>query len=323
MDGYTAEPQKLAFTRGTKMQADSFVPPDSRTNDEFSEAVTVHCVYGSVHRRHIETCLLPSLAKATCRPIRLFTINYDPSSSDRILSGVRCGIYVNDINNEASEKTGFARNHNTLFRTSKPAQFFVIMNPDCIPHEHSIDLLIRRKLCTKERVGIVEGRQWPYEHPKEYDPLSFHTPWASGAFSLIDAEFYRSIGGMDEIYFLYLEDVDLSWQAWLNSYSVLYEPASTVAHFSSGRFYRSDIVSPEQYLSLRNFLILQRKFFGIRGERKAVNLLRKYPDPELARCALHEYETYLKGKVSRDYEGRTHDNVKVLGLGRFHNLRDV
>lgn len=305
------------------LKDDSVASPDIHNSDEFPEAVTVHCVYGSRDRQHIETCLLPSLAKATRLPIRLFTMNYDPSRSERIESGVRHGIHVKDIKNEASEATGFATNHNSLFKNSNPAGFFVIINPDCIPHKHCIDVLISRKLRTKERAGIVEGRQWPHEHPKEYDPLSLHTPWASGAFSLIDAAFYRSIGGMDETYFLYMEDVDLSWQAWLNGYSVLYEPASTVTHFSSGRFYRSDLVSQEQYLSLRNFLILERKFFGLSGEREAMRLLDRHQDQELAKCALREYQEHFKGKVSERYEGRTHKNVKVLGLGQFHKMMNL
>jgi hypothetical protein len=82
-------------------------------------------------------------------------------------------------------------------------------------------------------------------------------------------------------------------------------------------------VSSEQYLSLRNFLILNKKFFGIPGEKNAVQILKRYPDQELASCALQEYERYLKATVSISYEGRTHDNVKVLGLGRFHNMRPV
>lgn len=286
------------------------------------ETVTVQCVYGSKHLQHIEECLIPALARATSRHIKLLTINYDPFSLKRITSGTRYGIDVVDISNNASAPTGFAANHNTLFRIGAPTNHFVIINPDCIPHTNCIDLLIERKLLTPG-AGIVEGRQWPHEHPKEYDRLSLHTPWASGAFSLIDAVFYRSFGGMDEQYFMYIEDVDMSWRAWLNGYSVLYEPEATVTHFSGGPFYRDDIISDEQYLGIRNFIILLRKFFGITGERKALSMLAEHPDKELCEIAIKDYNTNFRDHITSIHKAAKHKQIKVLGICLFHRLRDI
>lgn len=286
------------------------------------DTITVQCVYGGMHVRHIEECLIPALARSTPRPIRLLTINYNPFSLEKVTSGVRHGISVVDINNGAPTVTGFAENHNTLFSVGNVTDHFVILNPDCIPHEHCIERLIERKLITPG-AGIVEGRQWPYEHPKEYDKLSLQTPWASGAFALIDATFYRSVGGMDDKYFLYIEDVDLSWQAWLNGYSVLYDPAATVTHFSGGPFYREDIVPAEQYLGLRNFIILLRKFFGDDGEKKALSMLAKYHDNELRELVIQDYYDNFRSHIYSTYTTTRHKQIKVLGLGLFHRLRDI
>jgi GT2 family glycosyltransferase len=41
------------------------------------------------------------------------------------------------------------------------------------------------------------------------------------------------LGGFDNDYFAYLEDVDFGWRTWLAGYRVLYEPAATVRHASS------------------------------------------------------------------------------------------
>jgi GT2 family glycosyltransferase len=260
------------------------------------------------------------LGRTTKRPIRLLTINYDPLSDARLESRSDGNLDVIDIDNVSTAKTGFAENHNLLFKKGNPSDSFIIINPDCIPQAGSIDALLRRKE-EGARVGIVEGRQWPFEHPKEYDPLSLETPWASGAFCLIDVSFYRRIGGMDDLYFLYLEDVDLSWQAWLNGYSVLYEPGATVTHFSGGRYYRDDLVSSEHFLGLRNFLIISRKFFGSDGERRAVEMLNTFPDKELADAAVSDYFSGISKQVSNRYAGRTHAQVKILGINRFHILR--
>lgn len=287
------------------------------------DTITVQCVYGKSHLRHIEECMIPALKRSTARLIRFITINYDPLSSERIHSGFRYGVEVIDIKNESSCITGFASNHNTIFNTFNPKDYFVIINPDCIPHKGSIDRLINRKKITNEPIAIVEGRQWPFEHPKEYDPLSLHTPWASGAFCLIDADFYRLVDGIDDIYFIYMEDVDLSWQAWLNGYSVIYEPTATVTHFSGERFYRNDIISNEQYFSIRNFLIISKKFFGEDGELMAIKLLNNFHDKELAELVISEYKTLFRDKITKKYEMRRHKQVKILGLGIFHNLREV
>jgi GT2 family glycosyltransferase len=40
----------------------------------------------------------------------------------------------------------------------------------------------------------------------------------------------REVGGMDPRYFLYYEDVDLSWRLWLAGYRVVYAPDAVVTH---------------------------------------------------------------------------------------------
>lgn len=287
------------------------------------QTIHIQCVYAGSQIAHMKNCFIPLLCRTTQRPIRLLTINFDPNSQDRLTSGQMHDIEVIDVTNVATAKTGFAENHNILFNQHRPEGEFVIINPDCIPQEKSIDkLLFRKKLSvTKAPVGIVEGRQWPFEHPKEYDSLTLETPWASGAFALIDADFYTRVGGMDELYFLYLEDVDLSWQAWLNGYTVLYEPTAVVTHFTGGRFYRDDLIYNEQYLSLRNFLIIARKFFGITGENRAVKMLESYPHQELAQGAIQEYFNFHQQSIAQKYEKEKHSKIKILGVNCFHKVR--
>jgi GT2 family glycosyltransferase len=40
----------------------------------------------------------------------------------------------------------------------------------------------------------------------------------------------REVGGMDPRFFLYYEDVDLSWRLWLAGYRVVYQPAAVAVH---------------------------------------------------------------------------------------------
>ncbi|MBL6457831.1 hypothetical protein JMJ55_21055 [Belnapia sp. T6] len=247
-------------------------------------------------------------------------LNYDGNSDALLPDGTQHGVVVRCIPNSEGHGVGFAEGHNRIFRHTEPHDCFVLLNPDCIPQAGSIDALLAR-YATDATIALVEGRQWPFEHPKEYDSLTLQTPWASGAFCLIKSEFYKSIGGMDELYFLYLEDVDLSWQAWLSGYQVLYEPSAAVIHFTGGRFYRRDLVSNESFYSLRNFLIISRKFFGKEGEARARSMLRKMHDRQLITVAMRQYDLIDPLMIDGRYIDKTHRKVKIVGCNQFHEMR--
>ncbi len=55
-------------------------------------------------------------------------------------------------------------------------------------------------------------------------------PWLTGCCLLLRRECYEQLGGFDEDFFLYYEDVDLCRRAAGRGWSVWYEPALTVTH---------------------------------------------------------------------------------------------
>lgn len=54
--------------------------------------------------------------------------------------------------------------------------------------------------------------------------------WVSGACFVIRGDLFRSIGGFDQRYFMYLEDVDLCRRVGDAGFGVSYEPAACVMH---------------------------------------------------------------------------------------------
>jgi N-acetylglucosaminyl-diphospho-decaprenol L-rhamnosyltransferase len=54
--------------------------------------------------------------------------------------------------------------------------------------------------------------------------------WVSGACFLIRRECWDAIGGFDEGYFMYAEDMDLCWRAWKRGWEVTFEPTARVVH---------------------------------------------------------------------------------------------
>lgn len=54
--------------------------------------------------------------------------------------------------------------------------------------------------------------------------------WISGAFLLVRAEVWEALGGFDERFFMFMEDVDLCWRTHRAGWRVAMEPAAEVVH---------------------------------------------------------------------------------------------
>jgi len=54
--------------------------------------------------------------------------------------------------------------------------------------------------------------------------------WVSGACFLVRRTAFEAVGGFDESYFMYLEDVDLCWRLGRAGWSVVYAPGAEVTH---------------------------------------------------------------------------------------------
>ena len=106
--------------------------------------------------------------------------------------------------------------------------YLLVLNPDTYP---SPWMLHRMLSAFREGIGIVEARQLPLEHPKEYDPHTGDVSWASGACSMFRREVFESVGGYDTAhFFLHCDDVDISWRVKLAGHRVVMEPSATTLH---------------------------------------------------------------------------------------------
>jgi GT2 family glycosyltransferase len=127
-----------------------------------------------------------------------------------------------------NQNRGSAGGNNDLFERSESDMVFII-NPDCYAEPRLLCELIGA--LDDKSVGIVEGRQVPLEHPKEFDRRTGDTSWASGACMLVRREVIRLTEGFDEkSFFMYCDDVDFSWRARLGGYRVVYQPTACVYH---------------------------------------------------------------------------------------------
>ncbi len=88
--------------------------------------------------------------------------------------------------------------------------------------------------------------------------------WVSGAAMLLRREAAQRVGGFDEAYFMYVEDVDICWRLREAGYRVVYDPAMRLLHHI-GRTSSQQSVRM-LYQHHRSMLIFFRKRYrGVKG----------------------------------------------------------
>lgn len=153
---------------------------------------------------------------------------------------------------------GSAAGHNRLAAQSE-CDVLLFLNPDARMAPDAVELLVR---ALRPDVGIAEARQVPLDHPKDYEPVTGDTSWASTACAVTPRQLFERLNGFDEAtFFLYGDDVDYSWRARLAGFRVVFEPAAAVFHDKRLLVDAGWPVSPaEQYYSAEASLLLAYKY---------------------------------------------------------------
>jgi GT2 family glycosyltransferase len=214
------------------------------------------------------------------------------------------------------ENTGTSRGQNRLSKNTT-SDVVVICNPDVVPAPATVGTLLR--VLDDESVGMAEAKQLPVEHPRDYAPHTGATSWSSGAFSMVPRSVFEQVGGFDEdTFFLYCDDVDLSWRIRETGLEVVMQPAATVFHdkslSSAGAWVPTDA---ERYYSMEAALLLAHKWsqgemveallaqFDASADANALEAARVYreraetgrlPQP---RDPDHEVATFVDGNYAR------------------------
>ena len=161
---------------------------------------------------------------------------------------------VTVIRNERSK--GFGANHNAAFRSARGA-LFAVVNPDIRLAGFRIhDLIIA---LNREKAGVCgplvkapdgadedSARRFPTiarlirrklraRHAPDYRPLGtpVEVDWLAGMFLLFPSSIYREIGGFDERYFMYLEDVEICRHLGRRGRAALWVTSTAVIHDAS------------------------------------------------------------------------------------------
>lgn len=153
---------------------------------------------------------------------------------------------------------GFGRANNFGVQNSQQ-DYVYFLNIDTELDPDALLELMKEAERTAETAGLWESRQFPYEHPKVYDPVSLEVTWASGACMMVRRDRFIEVGMFDEKIFMYGEDVDLSWRFRANGYTVQYVPKSIVHHYT---YMSAGEVKPNQFYNSTYMNLMLRYKFG-------------------------------------------------------------
>ena len=157
---------------------------------------------------------------------------------------------------------GFGAGHNhNLALTSTP--YFWVTNVDLEFEADTLTTLLDTAQQDVAKVAAWECRQKPYEHPKDYHPVSGETAWCSSACVLFKTEAIKAVKGYDPLLFLYGEDVELSYRLRDHGYKLRYVPKASVWHYTYEEIAQ---VKPQQFLGSTLANVLLRCRYGRRHE---------------------------------------------------------
>lgn len=209
----------------------------------------------------------------------------DNASTDDTLAALEkaravYGPQVNHFEVIASDKNlGFGRGNNLGFSKGS-SDIACFLNIDTELCADTLQKLADDIAASPEDVALWELRQFPYEHPKLYDPLTMEQKWSSGAAFAVRRTVFAQLNGFDDHIFMYAEDVDLSWRLRSFGYKIRYVPKAVIYHYS---YQEAGEVKPTQYInSIINNLLLRYRFGSLRkilGWHKIFLKILKNPRP--------------------------------------------
>lgn len=133
------------------------------------------------------------------------------------------------VNIEIGDNIGFGRGHNSNLEKSQ-SQFILVTNIDLEFEANTLVTLLKEASNDSLDVASWECRQKPFEHPKDYNPVTGETLWSSSACVLLRVSAMRAIGGYEQMLFMYGEDVELSYRLRDSGYKLKYVPKASVWH---------------------------------------------------------------------------------------------
>lgn len=166
------------------------------------------------------------------------------------------------IDIHTGDNIGFGSGHNSNFLQCT-SDYVLVTNVDLEFERDTLTTLLAQATQDSAEVASWECRQKPFEHPKDYHPVTGDTLWSSSACILFRRTALQAVNGYEPLLFMYGEDVELSYRLRDNGYRLRYVPQATVWHHT---YEEAAQVKPLQFLGSTLANVLLRCRYGSRAE---------------------------------------------------------
>lgn len=206
------------------------------------------------HSEGLLALVLAALDKQTLIPTRVVIVDNGSTNDIPLDRYTRGPISVMSMD----KNEGFAAGNNRAIERESESEWIALLNPDAIPDENWLRCLISaaerypdvdvfgstQLLGTDSKfidglgdIYHVSGSAWRSDYGQPNDRLpsecrEIFSPCAAAA--LYKRQALLDVGGFDEDYFCYFEDVDLGFRLRLSGYNAMLVPDAVVHHLGGG-----------------------------------------------------------------------------------------
>lgn len=243
-------------------------------------------------KRWLKKCLV-SIKKIRYEPFEVILV--DNNSSDGSVEYVKETFpFVKIV--DLSENMGYAKGNNIGAKNAR-GKYILFLNNDTAVTPNFLEILVG-DMEEDPSIGAIQPQirsmiepklldsvvsyltntgipyHFGYMKPvgnKKYDKILFGYSLKGACFMMRKRD-YIKLGGLDEDFFIYVEETDLCHRVWLSGKKVVYEPKSYVYHWGGGDtelFQKSQVA---MFLSFRNRTISYIKNFELKTLLKMLPL---------------------------------------------------
>jgi GT2 family glycosyltransferase len=232
-------------------------------------------------REYLRTCL-DSIEKSSFpkKDLQIIIINNEAESL--VAGSVRHGANLAVEIVEAGKNLGFGKAHNLGFERAK-GDYILFLNPDTRISENTIielveifennieagiagPLLVDENGATgdehcgskKTPFSIIKAKITGGKFPNLNDVVE--VDWLSGGAMMVRKDLFAELGGFDENYFMYYEDVDFCLRARNRNLKVIVNPRAKVLH-AGGKSFTGSKEKKRHYYSSQDYYL--QKNFGL------------------------------------------------------------
>jgi len=258
----------------------------------------------SYNKKDLTTACVESIYR-TCGDIKVDVIVVDNGSTDGTPEALAKNFPSITIIRNATN-LGFAAANNQGMKIAR-GKYILLLNNDAILHSNSLQVMIsfleahpqagavgpqllnedgtiqrstddepslrrlvlngilNRSSYLRRRIGHLSYLHWSHESLKE-------VPMVIGACIMVRKVVVEAVGGLDEQFFMYLDDTDWCMRIRRAGWKIFYLPEATVTHLGGrssdypvrkAMFYKSMLLLSKKYYSLRSHFVA-RMYWGFR-----------------------------------------------------------